>query len=123
MTETVNHPAHYGGADNPYEPIKLIERWGLGFKRGNALKYICRAGRKSSAALVEDLRKATWYLERHIASPDPAVADAPLDVEEAADAWDLPPNVHAAFCALANDDCVDAVRALRDHLGWLGVPP
>lgn len=31
MAETVNHPAHYGGADNPYEAIKVIEAWALGF--------------------------------------------------------------------------------------------
>ena len=30
MAEAVNHPPHYGGADNPYEAIKVIEAWGLG---------------------------------------------------------------------------------------------
>jgi hypothetical protein len=64
MTEAVNHPAHYGGADNPYEAIKVIEAWGLGFNLGNAVKYISRAGRKGSRA--EDLRKARWYLDREI---------------------------------------------------------
>lgn len=64
----VEHPPHYGGADNPYEAIKVIEAWGLGFHLGNAVKYICRAGkkrgRKQSArdAEVEDLRKAMIYL-------------------------------------------------------------
>jgi hypothetical protein len=24
-TETVDHPAHYGGAGNPYEAIKVID--------------------------------------------------------------------------------------------------
>jgi len=27
MTETINHPDHYGGKDNPYEAIKVIEAW------------------------------------------------------------------------------------------------
>ena len=36
----VEHPAHYGGADNPYEAIKVIEAWGLGFCLGNTIKYI-----------------------------------------------------------------------------------
>lgn len=63
--EAVNHPAHYGGADNPYEAIKVIEAWGLGFCLGNAIKYIARAGKKG--ALVEDLKKARWYLDREIA--------------------------------------------------------
>jgi hypothetical protein len=54
--EAVDHPAHYGGANNPYEAIRVIEAWGLGFCLGNALKYICRAGRKGEA--IEDLKKA-----------------------------------------------------------------
>ena len=33
MIETVNHPEHYGG-DTPYEAIKVIDAWGLGFALG-----------------------------------------------------------------------------------------
>lgn len=65
-TEAVNHPAHYGGAGNPYEAIKVIEAWGLGFCLGNTVKYISRAGKKD--ALVQDLKKAAWYLQREIAN-------------------------------------------------------
>lgn len=64
MSESVNHPAHYGGEKNPYEAIKVIEAWGLGFCLGNAVKYIARAGKKGDA--LEDLRKARWYLDREI---------------------------------------------------------
>lgn len=64
MAEAVNHPAHYGGADNPYEAIKVIEAWGLGFCLGNTVKYISRAGKKGIA--LEDLKKARWYLDREI---------------------------------------------------------
>lgn len=64
LDEAVDHPAHYGGADNPYEAIKVIEAWGLGFRLGSLLKYIARAGKKGSA--VEDLRKGAWYLNREI---------------------------------------------------------
>lgn len=62
MSEQVNHPAHYGGADNPYEAI--IEAWSLGFNLGNAVKYISRAGKKGD--VLTDLRKAQWYLTREI---------------------------------------------------------
>lgn len=62
--DAVNHPAHYGGADDPYEAIKVIEAWGLGFCLGNAVKYLARAGKKGDR--LEDLRKAAWYLEREI---------------------------------------------------------
>lgn len=66
--EKVDHPAHYGGKDNPYEAIKVIEAWQLGFSLGNAVKYIARAGRKPDAEMSEDLRKARWYLDRAISN-------------------------------------------------------
>ncbi len=62
--EAVDHPDHYGGADNPYEAIKVIEAWGLGFNLGNTVKYIARHGAKGSA--LQDLEKAAWYLQREI---------------------------------------------------------
>lgn len=64
--EAVNHPAHYGGADNPYEAIKVIEAWSLGFCLGNAVKYISRMGKKRGTSELEDLKKARWYLDREI---------------------------------------------------------
>jgi len=63
MFEEVDHPSHYGG-DTVYEAIKVIEAWGLGFHLGNAVKYICRAGKKTD--FLSDLRKARWYLDRYI---------------------------------------------------------
>jgi len=78
----VDHPAHYGGANNPYEAVKVIEAWKLGFNLGNTVKYICRAGKKAEdpsgrlghedqqklaqTKLVEDLKKAQFYLVREI---------------------------------------------------------
>src|SRR5262249_13783349 len=52
----IEHPAHYGGADNPYEAINVIEAWSLNFNLGNVVKYISRAGKKGDA--LEDLKKA-----------------------------------------------------------------
>lgn len=60
----IDHPDHYGGKDNPHEAIKVIEAWGLGFKLGNAVKYLLRAGRKPGVSALEDLDKARWYLSR-----------------------------------------------------------
>ena len=62
--EMVDHPNHYGGEDNPYEAIKVIEKWGLGFNLGNAVKYIARADKKGKR--LEDLKKASWYINREI---------------------------------------------------------
>jgi hypothetical protein len=68
--ERVNHPPHYGGADNLYEAIKVIEAWGLGFCLGNTVKYISRAGKKDAGTELEDLKKARWYLDREISRRD-----------------------------------------------------
>ena len=64
--EQVNHPNHYGGENNIYEAIKVIDAWGLGFSLGNAVKYISRAGKKDPKKEIEDLKKALWYIEHHI---------------------------------------------------------
>jgi hypothetical protein len=60
----VIHPKHYGGKDNPYEAIKVIEAWDVGFNLGNTLKYISRAGKKDN--IIQDLEKALFYLDREI---------------------------------------------------------
>ena len=62
--EMVKHPAHYGGEENPYEAIKVIEAWDLGFCLGNTVKYIARAGKKDET--IQELEKALWYLKREI---------------------------------------------------------
>ena len=73
MPDNVNHPSHYnmGGI----EVIDAIEAWGFGegFNRGNAIKYIARAGRKDPTCTVEDLEKARFYIDREIQrlSPEP----------------------------------------------------
>ncbi len=64
--EMVNHPSHYGGENNTYEAIKVIEAWNLDFCLGNAVKYISRAGKKDASKELEDLNKAVWYLNRRI---------------------------------------------------------
>ena len=65
LTDIIDHPKHYGGADNPYEAIKVIDAWGLNFSLGNVIKYVSRAGKKTSSSL-EDLEKAKWYIEHEI---------------------------------------------------------
>ena len=64
--QNVNNPSHYGGANNPYETIKVIEAWGFDndFNLGNAIKYISRSGKKGNE--IEDLEKAVWYINRRI---------------------------------------------------------
>lgn len=66
MPDLVNHPQHYGGEQNVYEAIKVIEAWRLNFCLGNVVKYISRAGKKMNTPILEDLKKARWYLDREI---------------------------------------------------------
>jgi hypothetical protein len=62
----VNHPSHYGGQDNPFEVIKVIEAWELAFNLGNVVKYLYRSDKKAVSSRIEDLQKARWYLDREI---------------------------------------------------------
>ena len=68
--EIVDHPKHYGGPKAKHEAISVIEEWNLGFHLGNVVKYISRAGRKPDQSMVDDLKKAKWYLERFIEKVD-----------------------------------------------------
>jgi hypothetical protein len=62
----VSHPSHYGGEDNPYEAIKVINAHDLNFCLGNAIKYVLRAGKKESDTKKQDLEKAIQYLQFEI---------------------------------------------------------
>jgi hypothetical protein len=63
MHDPVNSPAHYTAYEG-LEVIDLTEQ--MNFNRGNAVKYICRAGLKNKDTEIEDLRKAAWYINREL---------------------------------------------------------
>ena len=73
MKESVNNPDHYGGKENIYEAIKIIEAHKLDFAEGDALKYLLRYKKKNG---IEDLKKSQWYInylierESKIKAPD-----------------------------------------------------
>ena len=60
--DNVNHPAHYAETVPGIECIEVTRHFN--FNRGNAIKYIWRAGFKSDE--IEDLKKAIWYLNDEI---------------------------------------------------------
>ena len=62
--DAVSHPSHYN--TGKIEVIDFIEDQKLSFHLGNAVKYICRAGKKDPDKTSEDLRKSIWYIERYI---------------------------------------------------------
>ncbi|MDU1550875.1 DUF3310 domain-containing protein [Veillonella sp.] len=55
-------PSHYTQGD--IEVIDYIEDKKLGYRLGNVVKYVSRAGHKDDA--IKDLKKASWYLNREI---------------------------------------------------------
>ena len=61
--DEVNSPAHYTAYEG-LEVIQLTEQ--MNFNRGNAVKYIARAGLKSYDTDILDLKKALWYIQREI---------------------------------------------------------
>ena len=69
--DPVNHPSHYTAGK--IEIIDFIEDQNLGYHLGNTVKYICRAGKKTAAPYVQDLKKARWYLDRKIRKTSNAV--------------------------------------------------
>lgn len=64
QTDNVSHPSHYTGHPSGIECIQVTEH--LSFCRGNAIKYLWRAGQKDRAKEIEDMKKAIWYIEREI---------------------------------------------------------
>ena len=72
VKDMVNHPPHYkvGGVETiDYIEAKLSPEEFAGYCRGNALKYLSRAGHKDATA--QEIGKAIWYLQRWQAKLNP----------------------------------------------------
>lgn len=64
MSDPIN-PTHYAAPGvTGVELIDFIDH--LPFARGNAIKYIFRAGKKDSSKELEDLKKAQWLINREV---------------------------------------------------------
>lgn len=73
--DVVNSPSHYRA--NGMEAIDVIEAFlteeeARGYRKGNALKYLLRSGRKD--AIDVDLKKLRWYVNRELAKHEEADA-------------------------------------------------
>lgn len=62
--DTINHPTHYTQHPSGVECITIAEHFN--FNVGSAIKYIWRAGLKSTSTRIDDLRKAHWFIEREL---------------------------------------------------------
>lgn len=75
--EAVDHPGYYGGESSAVECIDIVEN--MNFCRGNAIKYLWRAGGKHNE--IEDLYKAKWYIEREISRLERIASEDKLEKE------------------------------------------
>lgn len=82
MAESVDHPRHYNAHASGIECVDIAEH--LGFNQGNALKYLWRAGEKDQAKVIEDMRKARWYLARELARKSMPALALPAEVNRMA---------------------------------------
>ena len=62
--DPIDHPSHYN--KGKIEVIDFIADQKLNFARGNAVKYVCRAGSKDPEKEIQDLEKAIWYINHEI---------------------------------------------------------
>jgi hypothetical protein len=115
--DSVNHPSHY--TQYPVEVIQLTEH--MDFCRGNAVKYLARAGFKDPAKELEDLRKARWYTDRAIAKLEDEIAkkakaDAEAEAKFTAGIWNSTTiNIHPSNSETAVRNA--AAKALYWELG------
>lgn len=58
------HPRHYKIPGTDLDTFVITDA--MSFNLGNAVKYLMRAGKKSSEPLLRDLGKAKVYLDREI---------------------------------------------------------
>lgn len=75
--DPVNHPSHY--TSGKIEVADFIADQKLNFDRGNAVKYVCRAGKKDPTKEIQDLEKAIWYIQHEIKTLKGDVEDGEKD--------------------------------------------
>ena len=125
IEKAVSHPMHYNRGS--IEVWDFIADWRLDYLRGNAVKYIIRAGHKPGNGVEQDIRKALEYLKKALSNTtypretewsdykpliDPVVfsRDQELDPPLAAaivmiTQWDISGAIH--FVSLVLDDMLN----------------
>ncbi len=72
LDDKVQDPSHYTGVPREYEHHRVMDAIGSNYHFSNAMKYLWRAGKKSSRGMtiedkeIQDVRKAIRYLEMWI---------------------------------------------------------
>ena len=87
-------PSHY--TRGRIDVWDFIRDQSLGFHRGNAIKYICRAGFKERDKEIEDLEKAIHYLQNeieHLTTTGERVQNCLSSFADLFDEWETDPEM------------------------------
>lgn len=94
-SQMISNPPYYVQG-RKIQPIDVIEGWSFCHHLGCVVKYVARLGRKSAGRqnpILEDLKKAEWYLMREIAEKSclymPRLRRFPMMPEAIAKDWQL----------------------------------
>ena len=90
MSDPIN-PAHYHGT----KVDEFIEEFKLGFRPGNAIKYIARHQDKGRP--IEDLKKAIWYLKREVSRLEERAMPVKMGPQPGAPSCELPGCMNTAL--------------------------
>ena len=63
-SDPVAHPSHYTSHPSGVECIQVTQH--MNFNLGNVVKYVWRNGLKNTEDILQDLKKAQWYLNKEI---------------------------------------------------------
>jgi len=124
----ITHPAHYIEG-RTIEPIRVIEEFCLCHHLACVVKYIARAGRKTSA--INDLLKAEWYLNRELqrcrtginSCLFPLNTKPPFSIQEILEDWRLVPQLDVALSYIlaarlgTNKNC--GHKDIKNHISSL----
>lgn len=83
------NPSYYRSLGE-YSALHVTHKWGLGFCLGSALKYIQRAGKKKGQNEEVEIKKAIWYLIRHLHEINPKDNPDPANEELRETPWYTP---------------------------------
>ena len=119
MADAVNHPAHYAPIFEARQ-IECIEiaRY-LDFCRGNAFKYVCRAGLKGEPEkAIEDCEKAKFYMNCALEKGDTLTARAVFSTvrmpEEKSSIARIKYNVLREILTIDRFSAIDAINTLEN---------
>lgn len=124
----ITHPAHYIEG-RVIEPITVIEEFGLCHHLACVVKYLARAGRKTS--LQNDLKKAEWFLDRELqrcstgvnSCLSPLYTNPPFSIQEILEDWNLTPHLDASLSYIlaarlgTNGNCIR--KDIKNHISSL----